>query len=151
MDEMHKDSAPVKERERPRAFLALKFGQPINEQHGEALITALEETGLEVSCLVRDEEWGKHPSEHPVQEAFRRIDQSDILVIDASGETGFGMGAEAGYAKALGRTVILTCPEGTEMKLTRRDVADIVVTYKDLNHLSQKLKTIVQGLKKQNS
>ena len=145
------ENPPHKETEKPKAFLALKFDSGAIEEsqkRGESLITVLEEAGLEVSCLVKDEEWGKYPKEHPILEAFERIKQSNLLIVDASGETGFGMGAEAGYAKALGKKVIMVCSEGTSLKLTRTDVSDEIVQYKDLGDLSQKLKPLVMGLEK---
>lgn len=136
------------EHERPRAFLSIKFESGgSNRKHGETLIGALEEAGLEVFCLVRDEGWGLRPHENPVREAYRLIDQSDFLIFDASGTTGFGMGTEVGYANARGKPVILLCPEEKVLEKTREDATDIIIRFKNPKDLVEKLEATIQGLK----
>lgn len=149
MNEAH-ENLPSKDLEKPTAFLAFPFGpDTINDKsRGENLISALVASGLDVTCLVQEEGWGEHPSSHPIEEAFERIKKADILFIDASGETGFGMGAEAGYAKALKKPVIMMCPEKVQLKPTREDIADTVIRFGEQNDLISKLTTFVQGFKK---
>ena len=150
MTEIHDENLFSKELEKPTAFLALKFGSDtINEKaRGENLIGALEASGLSVSCLVQEENWGENPSTHPIEEAFQRIKKANMLIVDASGETGFGMGVEAGIAKALEKPVIMICPENVSLKPTREDVATTVIRFGEQNDLISKLTTFVQGFKK---
>lgn len=132
-------------KQKPVGFLALKFDRHTvdGEERGEALICALKAAGLDVDCLVRDEAWGKKPAEHPVKTAFERIKQSNFLIVDASGETGFGMGSEAGFAKALGITVVVICPKGTVLGMTRVDIADCIIEYENLEELSAQVTNII--------
>ena len=131
---------PCFEKGRLTVFLSIKFTQDEGyRKWGETLIGALEKAGVEVLCLVEEEKWGACPVDHPVREAYRRIDQSDFLIVDATGGTGFGMGTEVGYATARGKPVVLICPQKTKLKLTREDAADVVIKFKTLDDLSNQL------------
>jgi len=132
----------------PVAFLAIKFeGQSEQKSYGEALISTLKETGLGVSCLVQQEDWGDKPHPTPLTAAFDLIDQSDLVILDAGSGTGFGMGAEAGYARALKKPVILICPKGTTLKKTRRDAASVIIEYETPQDLKNQMGQAVKALR----
>jgi len=127
-------------------FLALPF--PPDRKHGENLITALENAGFQVKCFVKDvEDWGKRKVRNPTTEALKMLDECLFLIIDASGipqEPGFGIGIEAGYAKAKRIEIIVLSPEGKreELKITVQGIADRVVYYKNLDDLVEQLTTL---------
>ena len=137
--------------ERPTAFVAMKFdGGKVEEfeQWGTALLKAIQEAGVEPDCLVQEEGWGKNPHEHPLQEAERRIDESEVLIMDISRGSGFGCGAEAGYARAKGKPVIVlvSTDKQTELSSTRKDAASHILVYENLEDLTAKLTPLIMGL-----
>ena len=137
--------------ERPTAFVAIKFDKEHIEefeQWGTALLKAIQEAGVEPDCLVQEEGWGKNPHEHPLQEAERRIDESEVLIMDISRGSGFGCGAEAGYARAKGKPVIVlvSTDKQTELSSTRKDAASHILVYENLEDLTAKLTPLIMGL-----
>ncbi len=139
------------ELEKPTAFIAMKFVEgkvEEFEQWGTALLQAIQEAGVKPDCLVQEEGWGKAPHEHPLQEAERRIDQSDVLIMDISRGGGFGCGAEAGYARAKGKPVIMlvSADKQTELSSTRKDAASHILIYESFGDLTEKLTPLIMGL-----
>lgn len=131
-----------KETERPKAFLSIKFS--VDRQYGEDLIRALEEAGLEILCLVRDEGWETQPRENPVREALMMIDKSQMLILDATGETGFGMGIEAGYAFAKGIPIVALCHHPEALKITRKEIAAHILQFKLYEELTEKMRAMLK-------
>ncbi|KKR03076.1 MAG: hypothetical protein UT26_C0010G0019 [Microgenomates group bacterium GW2011_GWC1_39_12] len=137
--------------ERPTAFVAMKFDKEHIEefeQWGTALLKAIQEAGVEPDCMVQEEGWGKTPHEHPLQEAERRIDQSEMLIMDLSQGSGFGCGAEAGYARAKGKPVIMlvSAEKQQELSSTRKDAASHILIYENFEDLTAKLTPLIMGL-----
>ena len=75
-----------------------------------------------------------------VKEACKAVKKCDIILVEAS-EKANGAYFEVGYAKALGKKIIIIHQEGTEAAFLEA-TADISITYKDLDDLKEKLKKI---------
>jgi len=100
-------------------------------------------TGWETFIFFRDvQNWetGKMPIQEVVDKATESIKDCDAILVEAS-EKANGAYFEAGYAKALGKKVIVIHKEGTEANFLEAG-ADIKITYNDLDDLSVKLRSV---------
>jgi nucleoside 2-deoxyribosyltransferase len=79
-----------------------------------------------------------------MQQAMTDIDKCDILIAETS-DKGIGIGIEAGYAKAKGKTIIYVRQKDTEHSTTVSGISDFQIVYCDPNDLQKQLaKTIIK-------
>ena len=69
-----------------------------------------------------------------MQISLSEIDLSDLVVMEMSVK-GVGLGIEAGYAYAKGKSVIVLIKEGSELSETIAGIATKVITYKHKSNL----------------
>ena len=121
-----------------KAYLGIKYYEDYrNGNFIEQILNILEWSGYEASCIVKDCELGRLCCDNPtdlMKETFRRIDSSDLVVIEFS-EKGVGLGIEAGYAFARGIPVITLAEEGTKVSETLEGISSRVIEYKSLEEL----------------
>ncbi|MBI4765315.1 MAG: nucleoside 2-deoxyribosyltransferase [Deltaproteobacteria bacterium] len=117
-----------------RAYLGAKYYEDHrNRRDIEILSNLLKKNGIETICIARDiEQWGNTqlPSKELMQRTFYEIEHSDIVILEMS-EKGVGLGIEAGYAYAKGKTIVVLIKEGKELSNTMQGVASIVISYRD--------------------
>ena len=122
-----------------KAYIAIKYHpNQSNRQAIESISAALERSGCQTTCVVRDlEKWGqvRYSAQELMREAFRIIDSSDVAVIDLT-EKGVGLGIEAGYAWAQGVRIVTIAREGSEISTTLRGISRNVLFYNDYDELA---------------
>ncbi len=102
-----------------------------------------ESTGWEPFIFFRDvQNWekGTMSVNEVVNKAMESMKNCDAILVEAS-EKARGVYFEVGYAKALGKKVIVIHKEGTEANFLEAS-ADIKIQYKDLEDLKEKLKEV---------
>ncbi|MCK5321303.1 nucleoside 2-deoxyribosyltransferase [Candidatus Pacearchaeota archaeon] len=128
-----------------KIYVAYKF----KEQNPEELRKRLEElskiidetTDYKTFIFFRDaQKWGKIKMDvkEIVEKAYKAIEKCDAILVEAS-EKARGAYFEIGYAKALGKKVIVIHQKGTEAAFLEA-CADEVIVYEDFENLREKLK-----------
>jgi nucleoside 2-deoxyribosyltransferase len=120
------------------AYLGIKYyADNSNKALIEQLSSALELAGYRSFCVARDlEQWGNVSltPQKMMSLTFEQIKHADIVVLDMS-EKGVGLGIEAGYAKALGKKLIITLDSKFELSTTMQGIADTVLIYNDASNI----------------
>jgi nucleoside 2-deoxyribosyltransferase len=130
-----------------KIYVAYKFKDadpPVLREKLEKLSEIIEE-GLNCKTFIffRDEQdWGKKKIEikEVVKKAIERVKECDGIIVEGT-EKANGAYFETGFAKALGKKVIVIHKKGTETNFLD-SVADISIEYKDFNDLKEKLKAL---------
>lgn len=108
----------------------------------EKLSKVIEEsTKYKTFIFFRDaQNWGKIKMDikEVVEKASKAVEECDAILIEAS-EKANGIYFEAGYAKALGKKIIIIHKKGTEAKFLGA-TADVSIEYGDFDDLGEKLK-----------
>jgi len=129
-----------------RIYLAYKFkGADSNllRKKLEELSKVLEEQGHETFIFFRDvQKWGevKTTVQEIVNGAIQGIKDCDMILADIS-EKANGVYFEIGYAKALGKKVVVMLQADKEANFLKAS-ADEVIEYSDFEDLKEKLKKI---------
>jgi nucleoside 2-deoxyribosyltransferase len=125
-------------------YLAYKFkdSDPVLlKQKLEELSKIVEDTlKCKTFIFFRDaQKWGeiKMDIKKLVKEACKAVEKCDAILVEAS-EKASGTYFEVGYAKALGKKVIIVHQEGTEAAFLEA-AADVAITYKNLEDLREML------------
>jgi len=128
-------------------YIAYKFkdSDPIAlKQKLEELSKIIEETlKCKTFIFFRDaQKWGeiKMDVKKLVKEACKAVKKCDAILVEAS-EKASGAYFEVGYAKALGKKVIIIHQEGTEAAFLEA-AADNSIEYKDFGDLKNKLERV---------
>jgi len=130
-----------------KIYIAYKF----KEQNPAELRKKLEElskiveeaTGYKTFIFFRDaQNWGekKMDIKEVVEKAMKYLEKCDALLVEAS-EKANGIYFEVGYAKALGKKVIIIHKTGTEANFLE-SAGDVSIEYDDLGDLREKLRKI---------
>lgn len=121
-----------------KAYLGIKFYEDHrNREVIEGIVAALEQSGFQTVCMVRDvEQWGQIRFEPQplMQRTFEEIDASDIVVIDLTTK-GVGLGIEAGYAYAKGIPIVTVAKKGSDISETLRGISQGIFLYEDPGEL----------------
>lgn len=130
-----------------KVYVAYKFKDENPETlrvNLEKLSRIIEEsTGWKTYIFFRDaQNWktGVMPVKEVVEKALEAVKHCDIILVEAS-EKARGAYLEAGYAKALGKKVVIVHKEGTEAVFLEA-IADATIVYKDWDDLKERLKKI---------
>lgn len=100
-------------------------------------------TDYKTFIFFRDaQNWGKIKMDikEVVEKALKGVEECDAIIVEAS-EKANGMYFEVGYAKALGKKIIIIYKKGTEAKFLVA-TADVSIEYEDFDDLREKLKKI---------
>lgn len=115
-----------------RAYLGFKFYSDMrNRDLVDRFDMVFKKLGMETSIIVRDfESFGekKYDAKVLMQETFKEIDSSDVVVIELS-EKGVGLGIEAGYAAAKGKPVWVIAKTDSDISNTLAGIAEKVLFY----------------------
>ncbi|MDD5181601.1 MAG: nucleoside 2-deoxyribosyltransferase [Candidatus Nanoarchaeia archaeon] len=84
-------------------------------------------------------ECGKMKASEFMKAIFEEIKKSDKCVFYYNSKS-TGMGAEAGYAKALGKKIIVLLSDKTSISRSLEGISDAIVTFKKVEELKEKLK-----------
>jgi nucleoside 2-deoxyribosyltransferase len=85
-----------------------------------------------------------------MEQAMVAIDHCDILIAETS-DKGIGIGVEAGYAKAKGKTVIYLRQQDSEHSTTIAGISDYQIIYLDTEDLQQQLGAVVNKMLREGS
>lgn len=125
-----------------KVFISYSFSkrEDVKELH-EQLKKLLEERfNLEVYAFVFDYE-DDVDDKKLMDDALKKVNESDILIVELSNKS-VGVGIEAGYAKAKGKSIIYIHKLGAELKQTMSGIADVVIAYENTNDLIEQISTI---------
>jgi 2'-deoxynucleoside 5'-phosphate N-hydrolase len=121
-----------------KIYLAIKFHSDFsNKEFIEDISSALEKAGHSSIVAVRDfEQWGalKFTNQQIMKQDFAAIRESDMLLVEFS-EKGVGLGVATGFAKALGKKVIVIAKEGSDISDTIEGTADQIIFYTKVDDL----------------
>lgn len=131
-----------------KIFISQKFrgvDKKILKEKIKKVALALEKRGHSTFNYFRDREnWqpGKYPQSRVIREALEEIRKCDaILAIINQREKSEGMLLEIGFAKALGKKVILLIFEGFS-SVFLETLADKIIRLKSLEEINKKLENI---------
>lgn len=88
------------------------------------------------------ENWGEIPmtSSQVITQAFQQLKKADILfALVADSEKSEGLLLEVGFAKALGKKIVLAIKDDVRAVFLK-DVADLIISFNNLEDLQVKLK-----------
>jgi nucleoside 2-deoxyribosyltransferase len=121
-----------------KACISIKYhADHRNKTDIEKISLALEQSGFETICIVRDiEQWGQVTLESRtlMQLTFSEIDSSDVLIVDLT-EKGVGLGIEAGYAYANGIPIITIAHKGSNISATLAGISQQIFFYDKIAEL----------------
>ncbi len=125
-----------------KVFVSYSFTQrkDFKEFHSKLKSYLEEEFDLKVYAFVFDFT-DKVDDKELMDEALAKIDESDLVIVELSNKS-VGIGIEAGYAKARGKPVIYLHKKGTELKQTMNGIAEVVITYEDVEDLLNQMSTL---------
>jgi hypothetical protein len=118
-----------------KIYLAIKYHS--NNQNRpliEALTAHLHGQGHTVICAARDfEDWGAKTFEgrELLLRAFSAIEDSDLVLIEAT-EKGMGVGIEAGFSFARGKTIITISRNEIDISVNLRSLSKKTIIYSDV-------------------
>ena len=125
-----------------KIFITSSFKGSDNKEEIENLCGIVRNAGFEDFCFIRDVEHYQKTFSDPkelMRRAKEEIGKCDARLFDAS-EKSTGRSIEVGIAYSLGKKIIVIMKEGTQIKDTLRGVADIIVTYKQIDDIAKDLK-----------
>ncbi|HDQ60054.1 MAG TPA: DUF4406 domain-containing protein [Candidatus Woesearchaeota archaeon] len=130
-----------------KIFLGDKFTGANNKDRLETIKDILNKIGHTVFVGPLDiDDYGRNPipPEDFMKLVFEEIKKSDIVLIKHT-KASTGMGIESGYAKALGKKLIVLYPSHTEQKSNSLEgIADNVIEYSDFEELKIKLIDVLE-------
>lgn len=129
-------------------FLGIKFKNDENRALIERIIKTCATCGLDMHCIVKDEEqWGILEIEPHIimAKTFLAINRAELVLIEMT-EKGVGLGIEIGYAAALEKPVIILARNGTVLSKTAIGVAQKVVFYEQPEEFAGEISMIIHEL-----
>jgi 2'-deoxynucleoside 5'-phosphate N-hydrolase len=118
-----------------RFFFSYSFSRRQNHLSDYREVKSLlESQGHTCYCFVYDFDKKASPQEL-MDHALYQIDQSDVLVADPV-YSSFGIGIEAGYAKARGKEIIYLHKVGTEQEETLSGISDNIIDYSSYSEVT---------------
>jgi len=124
-----------------KIFITSSFKGSDNKEGIENLCKIVRNAGFEDFHFIRDIEHYEKTFSDPkelMKRAKEEINKCDALLFDAT-EKSTGRALEVGIAYCLGKRIIVIMKEGTKIKDTLRGVADIIITYKEINDIAKDL------------
>ncbi|MBN8674633.1 MAG: nucleoside 2-deoxyribosyltransferase [Chitinophagales bacterium] len=125
------------------AYIAISYSK--RKELTEEL-TAIKEAVLAsgINPFVFAEQFQFNPAQEKqmMQEAMRQIDAADLLIAETS-DKAIGIGIEAGYAKAKGKSVIYLRNKKADHSTTLSGICDQQIIYENSIDLKEKLQIIL--------
>lgn len=121
-----------------KIYLAIKYfedNQNINLI--KKIKDSLKKVGFSVVVLVGESK--KYTPKELMNEAFRLIDESNVVLVEFS-EKGVGLGIEAGYVFAKKKPIVVIAKVGSEISETMRGIAKEVIFYEDVGVIGEKVR-----------
>ncbi len=126
-----------------KIYLAIKFHSDLsNRAFIESLSDALTKAGHESIVAVRDfEQWGalKFTNKQIMTQDFEAIRGVDMLLVEFS-EKGVGLGVATGFAKAIGKPIVVIAKTGSDISDTIEGTADKIIFYDSVDGLVEEFK-----------
>jgi nucleoside 2-deoxyribosyltransferase len=133
-----------------KIYVAYKFKDSDPKKLREKLeeLSKIIEKSTEYKTFIffRDvQNWGekKMNIKEVVEKAMEHLKKCDALIVEAS-EKANGIYFEVGYAKALGKKIIIVYEKGSEANFLESS-ADISIEYEDFDDLKKKLKEKIKS------
>jgi len=127
-----------------KIFIAIKYhGDSKNKQLINDIKNAVKEAGHTPYCFL--DEAHIEGSREMMKQAFIKLNECNVLFIEGS-ECSFGAGAEAGFAKAKNKKIIIAGKEGSGVSKTLEGMSDYYLIYKNIKDLQEKLKLTLTKL-----
>jgi nucleoside 2-deoxyribosyltransferase len=125
-------------------YLAIKFHADFsNKKFIESLSDALDRAGHSSIVAVRDfEQWGalKFSNQQIMTQDFEAIRNADLLLVEFS-EKGVGLGVATGFAKALGKPIVVIAKTGSDISDTIEGTAERIIFYDRVDELVEVFKS----------
>lgn len=135
-----------------KAYFGIKYHENLgNRSEIEAITAALENSGIQTICMVRDfEKWGdiNFTPKELMKKTFDQIDLCDMVILEMS-EKGVGLGIEAGYAAAGKKPLIILIKNGKELSVTLKGIADEVILYGQHREIADRIISILKPSRNQ--
>jgi len=132
-----------------KAYISVSFDK---RKSLDKEITAIIETlnKFEISSLVFVDNYKFDPAQEQqmMTQAMTEIENCDIIIAETSNKA-IGIGVEAGYAKAKGKTIIYLRQQDTAHSTTVSGISDYQIIYTDTTDLKKQLGDTVGKLTNQ--
>ncbi len=122
-----------------KVFITTSFGD--TRENVEHLCSLVKNAGFEDFCFIRDVENYQKVFDNPkdlMARSLEEIKKCDALLIDMTDKP-TGRAFEAGMAYALGKKIIVVMKRGTEIKETTQGMANVIIEYKNIEEVTEKL------------
>jgi nucleoside 2-deoxyribosyltransferase len=131
-----------------KAYISVSFSKrQLMHKEITAIMDTLKELNISSFVFVDNYKFDLTQERQMMKQAMIAIDNCDILIAETS-DKGIGIGIEAGYAKAKGKTVIYLRQKDTEHSTTVSGISDFQIVYLDTNDLQNQLTDIVNKMEK---
>jgi hypothetical protein len=131
-----------------KAYISVSFSKrQLMHKEITAIMDTLKELNISSFVFVDKYKFDLTQERQMMKQAMIDIDNCDILIAETS-DKGIGIGIEAGYAKAKGKTVIYLRQKDTEHSTTVSGISDFQIVYLDTNDLQNQLTDIVNKMEK---
>jgi len=122
-----------------QAYIAISYNK---RKELQTVLDTIKEVLLanSITPFVFVEQYNFSPTQEKemMQAAFAELDKCDLFIAEVS-DKAIGVGIEAGYAKAKGKTIIYLYPEVAEYSTTVGGTADHILPYNNPVDLKEKL------------
>jgi len=121
------------------AYISVSFS---NRKLADNVLTTIADTlnelGIATFIFVDNYKFEATQERQMMQQAMADIDNCDMLIAETSHKA-IGIGVEAGYAKAKGKTIIYMRQTNAEHSTTVAGISDLQIVYNDEGDLKRKL------------
>ncbi|MEQ1675120.1 MAG: nucleoside 2-deoxyribosyltransferase [Chitinophagaceae bacterium] len=126
-----------------KAYISVSFSKRKSaDKELTAIIDTLNGLNIKPFIFVDNYNFDTTQERQMMQQAMTDIDNCDILIAETS-DKGIGIGIEAGYAKAKGKTVIYVRKKEAEHSTTVSGISDFQIIYLDTADLQKQLASIL--------
>ncbi len=131
-----------------KAYISVSFSKrKLVDKEITAMVNTLNEFKISSFVFVDNYKFDINQERQMMEQAMADIDNCDILLAETS-DKGIGIGIEAGYAKAKGKTVIYLRQKDKEHSTTVSGISDFQIIYIDTNDLKKQLADTVYKIEK---
>jgi len=122
-----------------KAYISVSFSKrKLVDNEIASIVDTLNEFKFSSFIFVDNYKFDLTQERQMMKQAMTDIDKCDLLLAETS-EKGIGIGIEAGYAKAKGKTVIYLRQKDTEHSTTVSGISDFQIIYIDATDLRKQL------------
>lgn len=122
-----------------RAYISVSFSKRKSvDEEITAIMDILKKFKISSLVFVDDYKFFLSAEEQMMDQAMYEIEKCDLLIAETSNK-GIGIGIEAGYAKAKGKTVFYLRNRDAAHSTTVSGISDYRIVYSDTNDLRKQL------------